>query len=233
VWLPNVLKNLDVDLRKIRLEVEKNRPSGPEMVNVANSANPRAEESHRILVECSQTSITATSYRATSCSACYVKQEASPLKSHEPRLKLEGTSAKRFSTSQARTRGCRSGGTGRDDGEGNDGGGSFEGSSRAAKSKTPRSDSFGTRSSPNSPEKANSIRFIGRERESNERSKSSATDKKQPVCSVEAGVGKTAIIRRVRPGSSTAKCQRSSARNESSCFDPGDDVRRHEISRAN
>jgi ATP-dependent Clp protease ATP-binding subunit ClpC len=43
----NVLKNLDVDLRKIRLEVEKLVQSGPEMVTMGKL--PQTPQSHRIL----------------------------------------------------------------------------------------------------------------------------------------------------------------------------------------
>ncbi len=45
----NVLKNLDIDLRKVRLEVEKLVKSGPEMVTMGKlAANAAREESHRI-----------------------------------------------------------------------------------------------------------------------------------------------------------------------------------------
>ena len=37
----NVLKNLDVDLRKIRLEVEKLVQSGPEMITMGSFRKPR------------------------------------------------------------------------------------------------------------------------------------------------------------------------------------------------
>ena len=45
----NVLKNLDVDLRKIRLEVEKIVQSGPDMVTMGKlPQTPRRQEGHRI-----------------------------------------------------------------------------------------------------------------------------------------------------------------------------------------
>ena len=46
----NVLKNLDVDLRKIRLEVEKLVQSGPDMVTMGKlPQTPAGQESHRVL----------------------------------------------------------------------------------------------------------------------------------------------------------------------------------------
>ena len=46
----NVLKNLDVDLRKIRLEVEKLVQSGPDMVTMGKlPQTPAGQEGHRIL----------------------------------------------------------------------------------------------------------------------------------------------------------------------------------------
>ena len=43
----NVLKNLDVDLRKIRLEVEKIVQSGPDMVTMGKlPQTPRAKKGH-------------------------------------------------------------------------------------------------------------------------------------------------------------------------------------------
>ena len=46
----NVLKNLEVDLRKIRLEVEKLVQSGPEMVTVGKlPQTPRAKKGDRVL----------------------------------------------------------------------------------------------------------------------------------------------------------------------------------------
>ena len=46
----NVLKNLDVDLRKIRLEVEKIVQSGPDMVTMGKlPQTPAGQEGHRVL----------------------------------------------------------------------------------------------------------------------------------------------------------------------------------------
>ena len=44
----NVLKNLDVDLRKVRLEVEKLVKSGPDMVTMGKLPQTPRQEGHRI-----------------------------------------------------------------------------------------------------------------------------------------------------------------------------------------
>ncbi len=44
-----MLKNLDVDLRKVRLEVEKLVKSGPDMVTMGKlPADPAGQEGHRV-----------------------------------------------------------------------------------------------------------------------------------------------------------------------------------------
>src|SRR6516162_6160972 len=64
----NVLKNADIDLRKIRLEIEKIVQSGPEMVTMGKL--PRLQEPRKSSNTRSRnlaTSITSTSARNTCC----------------------------------------------------------------------------------------------------------------------------------------------------------------------
>jgi len=78
----NVLKNLDIDLRKIRLEVEKLVQSGPEMVTIGKlPQTPRAKKVIEYSMEEARTSTITTSAPSTSSSACSANKKVSPPKS--------------------------------------------------------------------------------------------------------------------------------------------------------
>ena len=78
----NVLKNLEVDLRKIRLEVEKLVQSGPEMVTVGKlAANAACQEGHRVLDgRGSQSEPQLRRHRTHLAWVCFASKKASPLK---------------------------------------------------------------------------------------------------------------------------------------------------------
>ncbi len=64
----NVLKNLEVDLRKVRLEVEKLVKSGPETVTMGKlPQTPRAKKVIEYAIKKPATSTTTTSVPSTSC----------------------------------------------------------------------------------------------------------------------------------------------------------------------
>ena len=72
----NVLKNLEVDLRKIRLEVEKLVQSGPEMVTVGKlPQTPRAKKASNIRWKKRGISITAMWVLSISCWDCCVNKK--------------------------------------------------------------------------------------------------------------------------------------------------------------
>ena len=80
----NVLKNLDIDLRKIRLEVEKIVQTGPAAIgrpwaSCRRPRGPRRSSSTRSRRPA--TSTTTTSARNTCCSACCASRRASPPRS--------------------------------------------------------------------------------------------------------------------------------------------------------
>jgi hypothetical protein len=79
----NVLKNLDVDLRKVRLEVEKLVKSGPEMVTMGQLPFRRRapRRSSSTPSKRPATSTTTTSAPSTCCSACCASTTASPPRS--------------------------------------------------------------------------------------------------------------------------------------------------------
>ena len=76
----NVLKNLDVDLRKVRLEVEKLVKSGPDMVTMGKLPQTPRERKKSLNTRSKkrETSITITSARNIFCSACCASTMAWP-----------------------------------------------------------------------------------------------------------------------------------------------------------
>jgi len=73
----NVLKNLDIDLRKIRLEVEKIVQAGPDMVTMGKlPQTPRAKKVIEYSMRKPAPSIIITSAPSTSCSACSANKKA-------------------------------------------------------------------------------------------------------------------------------------------------------------
>ena len=76
----NVLKNLDVDLRKIRLEVEKLVQSGPRHGHDGQAARRRRgpRRSSNTRSKRPATSTTTTSAPSTCCSACCASRRAWP-----------------------------------------------------------------------------------------------------------------------------------------------------------
>lgn len=77
----NVLKNLDVDLRKIRLEVEKLVQSGPEMITMGKlPQTPRAKRSSSTQWKRLATSTITSWVPSTFYWACFENKKGSPLR---------------------------------------------------------------------------------------------------------------------------------------------------------
>ncbi len=187
----NVLKNLDVDLRKIRLEVEKLVQSGPEMVTMGKlPQTPRAKKVIEYSME-----------EARNLNHNYVGTEhilLGLLREHEGvaaqvlmnlTLKLDEV---REEVLNLLGHGLEGGESERGGREGS--GGSESSSSKSGKSKTPALDSFGRDLTALAREgKLDPV--IGRSREI-ERALQvlCRRTKNNPVLLGEAGVGKTAIV---------------------------------------
>ncbi|MDZ7619791.1 MAG: ATP-dependent Clp protease ATP-binding subunit [Patescibacteria group bacterium] len=193
----NVLKNLDVDLRKIRLEVEKLVQSGPDMVTMGKlPQTPRAKKvieysmeearnlnhnyvgTEHILLGLlrEQEGVAAQVLMNLGLKLEEVREEVLNLLGHG----LEGPE------------GAERGGVTAGGGGGGGGGGSE--SQRSSKSKTPALDSFG-RDLTELARQGKLDPVIGREKEI-ERTMQilSRRTKNNPVLLGEAGVGKTAIV---------------------------------------
>ena len=191
----NVLKNLDVDLRKIRLEVEKLVQSGPEMVTMGKlPQTPRAKKvieysmeearnlnhnyvgTEHILLGLlrEQEGVAAQVLMNLGLKLEEVREEVLNLLGHG----LEGEGSERGGSE-------RSGGGG---------GGEGGGSSKGNKSKTPALDSFG-RDLTELARQGKLDPVIGREREIERAIQILCRrTKNNPVLLGEAGVGKTAIV---------------------------------------
>jgi len=189
----NVLKNLDVDLRKIRLEVEKLVQSGPEMVTMGKlPQTPRAKKvieysmeearnlnhnyvgTEHILLGLlrEQEGVAAQVLMNLGLKLDDVREEVLNLLGHG----LEGDET--------------SGRGGRDLGAAGEG----QGSAKASKSKTPALDSFG-RDLTELARQGKLDPVIGREREIERAIQVLCRrTKNNPVLLGEAGVGKTAIV---------------------------------------
>ena len=186
----NVLKNLDVDLRKIRLEVEKLVQSGPEMVTMGKlPQTPRAKKVIEYSME-----------EARNLNHNYVGTEHILLGLLREQ---EGVAAQvlmnlGLKLDEVREEVLNLLGHGLEGGEGErggrEGGSSESTSSKSGKSKTPALDSFG-RDLTELAKQDKLDPVIGREREI-ERSIQvlCRRTKNNPVLLGEAGVGKTAIV---------------------------------------
>jgi ATP-dependent Clp protease ATP-binding subunit ClpC len=196
----NVLKNLDVDLRKIRLEVEKLVQSGPEMVTMGKlPQTPRAKKvieysmeearnlnhnyvgTEHILLGLlrEQEGVAAQVLMNLGLKLEEVREEVLNLLGHG--LEGEGSSE-------------RGGREGVGAGGGGGGGGEQSGSGRSSKSKTPALDSFG-RDLTELARQGKLDPVIGREREIERAIQILCRrTKNNPVLLGEAGVGKTAIV---------------------------------------
>ena len=192
----NVLKNLDVDLRKIRLEVEKLVQSGPEMVTVGKlPQTPRAKKVIEYSMEEARNlnhSYVGTEHillgllREQEGVAAQVLMNLG-LKLEDVREEVLNLLGHGLEGAEVGERGGRSG-----DGESGSGGGS--GSGKSGKSKTPALDSFG-RDLTELAKKGELDPVIGREREIERAIQILCRrTKNNPVLLGEAGVGKTAII---------------------------------------
>jgi len=186
----NVLKNLDVDLRKIRLEVEKLVQSGPDMVTMGKlPQTPRAKKVIEYSME-----------EARNLNHNYVGTEHILLGLLREQ---EGVAAQVLMNLGLKLEDVREevlnllghGIEGSEGGERHPGGGSSsESSSRGGKSKTPALDSFG-RDLTELARQNKLDPVIGREKEIERAIQIlSRRTKNNPVLLGEAGVGKTAIV---------------------------------------
>ncbi|MFG0266550.1 MAG: ATP-dependent Clp protease ATP-binding subunit [Rhodopirellula sp. JB055] len=191
----NVLKNLEVDLRKIRLEVEKLVQSGPEMVTVGKlPQTPRAKKVIEYSMEEARNlnhSYVGTEHillgllREQEGVAAQVLMNLG-LKLEDVREEVLNLLGHGLEGAEVGERGGRGG-----DSEGSSGG---SGSSKSGKSKTPALDSFG-RDLTELAKKGELDPVIGREREIERAIQILCRrTKNNPVLLGEAGVGKTAII---------------------------------------
>ncbi|MFK7736462.1 MAG: ATP-dependent Clp protease ATP-binding subunit [Pirellulaceae bacterium] len=188
----NVLKNLDVDLRKIRLEVEKLVQSGPEMVTIGKlPQTPRAKKVIEYSME--EARNLNHNYVGTEHILLGLLREQEGVAAQvlmNLGLKLDDV---REEVLNLLGHGMESG-----DGErgGRESGGEREssGSSKSSKSKTPALDSFG-RDLTELAKQTKLDPVIGRSREI-ERAVQvlCRRSKNNPVLLGEAGVGKTAIV---------------------------------------
>ncbi len=190
----NVLKNLDVDLRKIRLEVEKLVQSGPEMVTVGKlPQTPRAEKVIEYSME--EARNLNHSYVGTEHILLGLLREQEGVAAQvlmNLGLKLEDVREEVLNLLGHGLEGAEVGERGGRSGEGGDGGSSSSG--KSGKSKTPALDSFG-RDLTELARKGELDPVIGREREIERAIQILCRrTKNNPVLLGEAGVGKTAII---------------------------------------
>ena len=193
----NVLKNLDVDLRKIRLEVEKLVQSGPEMVTIGKlPQTPRAKKVIEYSMEEARNlnhNYVGTEHillgllREQEGVAAQVLMNLG-LKLDDVREEVLNLLGHGMESSEVGERG------GRESGAGSASAGESTGSSKGSKSKTPALDSFG-RDLTELARQGKLDPVIGRSREI-ERAVQvlCRRTKNNPVLLGEAGVGKTAIV---------------------------------------
>jgi ATP-dependent Clp protease ATP-binding subunit ClpC len=190
----NVLKNLDVDLRKIRLEVEKLVQSGPEMVTIGKlPQTPRAKKVIEYSME--EARNLNHNYVGTEHILLGLLREQEGVAAQvlmNLGLKLDDV---REEVLNLLGHGMESGDEargGRESGRGE--GAEAAGSTKGSKSKTPALDSFG-RDLTELAKQGKLDPVIGREREI-ERAVQilCRRSKNNPVLLGEAGVGKTAIV---------------------------------------
>jgi ATP-dependent Clp protease ATP-binding subunit ClpC len=189
----NVLKNLDVDLRKIRLEVEKLVQSGPEMVTMGKlPQTPRAKKVIEYSME--EARNLNHNYVGTEHILLGLLREQEGVAAQvlmNLGLKLEEVREEVLNLLGHGLEGGEGGERG-----GREGGGSSEShsSSKSGKSKTPALDSFGRDLTEMAKEKKLDP-VIGREREIERAIQVLCRrTKNNPVLLGEAGVGKPAIV---------------------------------------
>ncbi len=190
----NVLRNLDVDLRKIRLEVEKLVQSGPEMVTIGKlPQTPRAKKVIEYSME--EARNLNHNYVGTEHILLGLLREQEGVAAQvlmNLGMKLEDV---REEVLNLLGHGMESADVGGERGRGEGNSGSSEsGSSKSSKSKTPALDSFG-RDLTELARQGKLDPVIGRQREI-ERAVQilCRRSKNNPVLLGEAGVGKTAIV---------------------------------------
>ncbi len=192
----NVLKNLDVDLRKIRLEVEKLVQSGPEMVTIGKlPQTPRAKKVIEYSMEEARNlnhNYVGTEHillgllREQEGVAAQVLMNLG-LKLEDVREEVLNLLGHGMESSEGSERGGREGAGAASTGE-------SSGSSKGSKSKTPALDSFG-RDLTELAKQGKLDPVIGRAREIERAIQVLCRrTKNNPVLLGEAGVGKTAIV---------------------------------------
>ncbi|MEO1528233.1 MAG: ATP-dependent Clp protease ATP-binding subunit [Planctomycetota bacterium] len=189
----NVLKNLDVDLRKIRLEVEKLVQSGPEMVTVGKlPQTPRAKKVIEYSME--EARNLNHSYVGTEHILLGLLREQEGVAAQvlmNLGLKLEDVREEVLNLLGHGLEGAEVGERG---GRGSEEGGGSSSSGKSGKSKTPALDSFG-RDLTELARKGELDPVIGRSREIERAIQILCRrTKNNPVLLGEAGVGKTAIV---------------------------------------
>ncbi len=201
----NVLKNLDVDLRRIRMEVERLVQSGPEMVTMGKLPHtPRAKK----VIEFSMEEARNLNHNYVGTEHILLgllrEQEGVAaqvlvnlgLKLEEVREEVLNLLGHGLEGSEGGERGGREGSGGRESSgsSSGSGGGSSEPSGKSGKSKTPALDSFG-RDLTELARQGKLDPVIGREREIERATQVLCRrTKNNPVLLGEAGVGKTAIV---------------------------------------
>jgi len=197
----NVLKNLDVDLRKIRLEVEKLVQSGPDMVTMGKlPQTPRAKKVIEYSME--EARHLNHNYVGTEHILLGLLREQEGVAAQvlmNLGLKLEEVREEVLNLLGHGLEGEESGGRGRAGSGGAAGGGGGEGGEerergKSSKSKTPALDSFG-RDLTELARQRKLDPVIGREKEIERAIQVLCRrTKNNPVLLGEAGVGKTAIV---------------------------------------
>ena len=191
----NVLRNLDVDLRKIRLEVEKLVQSGPEMVTIGKlPQTPRAKKVIEYSME--EARNLNHNYVGTEHILLGLLREQEGVAAQvlmNLGMKLEDVREEVLNLLGHGMESADVGGE-RGRGEGGNSGGESGSSSKSGKSKTPALDSFG-RDLTELARQGKLDPVIGRQREI-ERAVQilCRRSKNNPVLLGEAGVGKTAIV---------------------------------------
>jgi len=194
----NVLKNLDVDLRKIRLEVEKLVQSGPDMVTMGKlPQTPRAKKVIEYSME--EARHLNHNYVGTEHILLGLLREQEGVAAQvlmNLGLKLDEVREEVLNLLGHGLEGEESGGRGGRAGSGGSGEGREEGGERtkSSKSKTPALDSFG-RDLTELARQRKLDPVIGREKEIERAIQILCRrTKNNPVLLGEAGVGKTAIV---------------------------------------
>jgi ATP-dependent Clp protease ATP-binding subunit ClpC len=192
----NVLKNLDIDLRKIRLEVEKLVQSGPDMVTMGKlPQTPRAKKVIEYAME--EARNLNHNYVGTEHILLGLLREQEGVAAQvlmNLGLKLEDVREEVLSLLGHGMEGGEGGERGGMERGGGQEGGSGGGTQKSGKSKTPALDSFG-RDLTELARQSKLDPVIGREREIERAIQILCRrTKNNPVLLGEAGVGKTAIV---------------------------------------